>query len=157
MFSFLLTPQRVTSNAPSIVYRPYDVLSIVCRPSTTRTRYTNYLSYEYHLRSTLPNSLLLNELTQKKIYHIFRRANRITGKYPGLYRELGGRMKNDFKVGDHVQSHYRARWYGIITQVTKRNGMGSLIEVLVTHDKCGRPQRKPFLTQLDASWLEEVC
>lgn len=57
-------------------------------------------------------------------------------------------MKRSFRIGDYVQSHYRARWYGVITKMD-----GEVARILVTHDKAGNPQRKQFIRTLHSHWL----
>jgi hypothetical protein len=57
-------------------------------------------------------------------------------------------MKTKFRVGDTVQSHFRAHWYGTVLRVDEES-----ILVLVTHDKSGNKQRKPFKKRLHEHWL----
>ncbi len=66
-------------------------------------------------------------------------------------------MKNKFKIGQRVQSHYRARWKGEIIDIKPRkNKQTSLITVLVDTDRKSNPIRKKFKSTLDESWLTLV-
>jgi len=65
-------------------------------------------------------------------------------------------------VGTRVKSHYRARWTGVVVEVVERNEREPyryrhfLLRVKVTHDRRGRPMRKPIYHWLDSAWLTPV-
>ncbi len=59
-----------------------------------------------------------------------------------------------YKPGDIVQSHYNAKWYGIVASIEKRNKHeGDLINVYMMYDNCGHKQRKPKIKKLHENWL----
>ena len=64
-------------------------------------------------------------------------------------------MKN-FKIGDLVQSRFRAPWKGIVYDVVPRKGHGDLITTRMHTDRHGNPARarKMFMHTLDEHWLE---
>lgn len=66
-------------------------------------------------------------------------------------------MKTTIRVGDRVQSCYRAPWFGNVIHVEKRTGIGALCTVHVTHDRRGNPQRnKNMKCKLDEAWLTVI-
>jgi hypothetical protein len=62
-------------------------------------------------------------------------------------------MKNKFKVGQRVKSHYRANWSGVVVEVAPRKDATPLITVNVTHDRHGNLMRKTLIKHLDQGWL----
>lgn len=73
-------------------------------------------------------------------------------------------MKNLFKVGDRVKSHFRARWEGKIIEIeilrkttsNKRDKKRSIATVLVDTDKNGKPLRKKEIHRLHTNWLTKI-
>ncbi len=59
-------------------------------------------------------------------------------------------------VGSRVQSRYRARWHGVVLRVDEQ--LDHCVIVRITHDRRGKPIRKPFssrnVRRLDESWLK---
>ena len=54
--------------------------------------------------------------------------------------------------GTHVRSHFRARWSGTVI-ADNHWTQAHCVRVNVTHDRRGRPLRKPLTKTLDATWL----
>ena len=73
-------------------------------------------------------------------------------------------MKNLFKVGDRVKSHFRARWEGEIIDIeilrkttsNKRDKKRSIATVLVDTDQYGKPLRKKETHKLHTDWLTKI-
>lgn len=64
--------------------------------------------------------------------------------------------KHKFKIGDWVQSHYRANWKGIVLEVTPRSGIGDLCLVQPKFTSYGVKLRKVKARTLDEAWLKRV-
>ena len=65
-------------------------------------------------------------------------------------------MKNKFFIGQGVQSHYRARWYGVVMDYVYHPNSPPdhyCCRVLVLLDKAGNMQRKLKIHTLDAAHL----
>lgn len=66
-----------------------------------------------------------------------------------------------YPAGTRLRSHYRAQWTGDLVEARwnaytlggKQCG-NWIIVVRVTHDRNGRPLRKPRVIHLDVGWLE---
>lgn len=72
-------------------------------------------------------------------------------------------MMHELKVGDSVQSHYRARWYGQIREIHHyKHKMGSktyegfIAHVMILLDKVGHLQRKPKMMKINIGWLSKA-
>ena len=65
--------------------------------------------------------------------------------------------KSKLHVGDTVMSHYRAHWYGVILNIVELRGGSLCARVQITHDRHGRPIRKPGKarnrTVISLAWL----
>lgn len=63
------------------------------------------------------------------------------------------------EVGEIVDSTLNARWRGVIVEINV-DGRAELVCVRVTHDRHGKPVRKPnrkhWLRRLDVLWLRKV-
>lgn len=58
-----------------------------------------------------------------------------------------------FRVGDTVQSTYRARWFGVVETITPRQEQNPLITARCVCTADGRPFRKQFTHTYDAYWF----
>lgn len=72
-------------------------------------------------------------------------------------------MQCQLKVGDSVQSHYRARWYGQVVAIERgkydwygKNVHYCWAKVIMLLDKAGSPQRKRKIVRYDESWFHKV-
>jgi len=74
-------------------------------------------------------------------------------KYLGCARAFARRT--ELREGTEVESRYRRRWRGRVFGPGFAHA--GCVTVLVTHDASGRPQRRPYLTEIDAAWLREVA
>ena len=61
-------------------------------------------------------------------------------------------MKHSFKVGDKVQSHFRAPWKGVIVEGPDET---ECYIVKVFLDQHNNVMRKFILKQLNGAWLEK--
>lgn len=64
-------------------------------------------------------------------------------------------MKNSFKVGDFVQSRYRAQWKGTIVELSVY-GDKDIVWVRQEIDRHGRPMRKQKWMSLNVGWLKKI-
>ena len=59
------------------------------------------------------------------------------------------------KIGAHVRSHFRARWFGVV--IGHADQGHRCVWVRITHDRTGRPIRKPGASHnvhmLGSGWL----
>ena len=59
-------------------------------------------------------------------------------------------MKHSFKVGDKVQSHFRATWKGVIVEGPDKNECYIVKILIYQHNNI---MRKPKFTSLNHHWL----
>lgn len=64
-------------------------------------------------------------------------------------------MKHAFKVGDFVQSTFRAQWKGTIVE-TFQHDKHMTAWVRQEIDRHGRPMRKQKVMCLDVNWLRKL-
>ncbi len=70
----------------------------------------------------------------------------------------------EIKPGTKVRSRYRAAWTGIVLEEIDchkskdyKQNHNHIVVCLVTHDRHGKPMRKPFRSQaLSTFWLEVI-
>jgi hypothetical protein len=67
-------------------------------------------------------------------------------------------------AGTRLKSHYRARWTGDLIEANwhryqhHHEWVGQwIITVRITHDRNGRPLRKPRVVRMNAAWLEVLA
>lgn len=75
-----------------------------------------------------------------------------------LGRKLAGPEGHYYlSPGDRVRSWFRAPWYGTVTAILPRKDAEPLATVTVTHDRYGKPLRKPLrgLPQANAATPEQ--
>jgi hypothetical protein len=67
-------------------------------------------------------------------------------------------MKSDLRVGEIVRSRYRAPWRGVVLE--RLSNPPGCVLVRVTHDRRGRPIRKParakHVRRLHQWWLVRI-
>lgn len=57
------------------------------------------------------------------------------------------------RPGTLVRSRYRAQWSGVVLDELPRHAPDHCVVVLRTHDRHGRPMRKPDRFTIDPGWL----
>lgn len=63
--------------------------------------------------------------------------------------------KKDLPVGTPVQSRFRAAWSGTVVE-SHHHDPPHTVQVRRTHDRHGRPMRKPSTVRLDPAWLQII-
>lgn len=64
-------------------------------------------------------------------------------------------MRHIFKVGDFVQSRYRAPWKGTVVELSGQSD-NRVAWVRQEVDRHGNPMRKQKLKRLHTSWLRKL-